>query len=443
MSSPQVESAVKQALLEKLRQEIVPHLEQLVRDLPEDLIDFGQAETKLRDGMIGLAGHILDLWGHTANLKVTRPCCPRCGVPMRHRGLVEANVLTTVGEVSYRRPRWRCETCGEESYPHDDILRFFNHHVSWPLAKVCSRLSAQLPSFEEARDNLKEDYGVVLAKETVREIAEAAGTKVLEQEHAYRERVMERVEPLPESEKMPEKAHIFADGTTVHSEGDWHEIRVITVATEDQAGNPLERESRAEFMEVEEVAWSLLLLARTLGYQNAKQKAFVADGAAWLWKMQETYFPSAEPILDWYHLAEKVHAAGNALHGQGTQDATAWSTEIKTALWEGRVAEMIPRVREEYSRLRAPHKREKMYDLLTYLENNCQHMDYPRYRAMGLPIGSGQVEAQCKTLVGGRCKQAGMRNWTYEGAEAILRLRAAKQNKGFDKLWARRLCLAA
>jgi hypothetical protein len=52
---------------------------------------------------------------------------------------------------------------------------------------------------------------------------------------------------------------------------------------------------------------------------------------------------------------------------------------------------------------------------------------------------SGQVEAQCKNLVGARCKQAGMRNWTYAGAVGILRLRAAKQDGSFDVLWDRRL----
>jgi hypothetical protein len=443
MTTAQTDSVVKQALLEKLHHEVVPQLELLVRTLPEALADCSQAETMLRQGLLDLAGCLLALWGQTADPQTARPCCPQCGMPMRHRGLVDAKVTTTVGDVSYRRPRWRCETCATESYPHDEVLRFLNHRVSWPLAKVCSRLAAQLPSFEEARDNLKEDYGVPLATETVREVAEAAGQKVLEQEHAYRQRVMTRAEPLPESAKTPAKAYVFADGTTVHSEGDWHEIRVITVATETQTGNPAERDSRAAFMEVDEVAWSLLLLARSLGYQNATQRAFIADGAAWLWKIQENYFPSAEPILDWYHLAEKVHAAATALHGAGTEPAKAWSKVIKDELWEGRAAQVIPKVRAEFQRVRAALKQEKLHELLTYLENNQQHMDYPRYRALGFAIGSGQVEAQCKTLVGGRCKQAGMRNWTYAGAEAILRLRAAKQNKGFDKLWASKLSLAA
>jgi hypothetical protein len=443
MSTAQALSAVKQTLLEKLHQEIVPELEQLVHALPEQLVDFAQAETQLRDGLLKVARHLLDIWGHVADLQVARPCCPTCGVPMRHRGLPETGVVTTVGEVGYRRPRWRCEACGAECYPHDEVLRFFTHNVSWPLAKVCSRLAAQIPSFDEAGDTLVEDYRVHLAKETIRSLAEAAGTTILEQEDAQRQRIKERQEPLPESEKTPEKAYVFADGTTVHSDGDWHEIRVVTVATENAAGNPLERQSRARFLGVEDVAWTLLLLARGLGYQNAKQRAFIADGAAWLWKLQETYFASATPILDWYHLAEHVHKAANVLFEHGSPEAQQWAKRLKDDLWEGRVGNAVAVTRQDLAKARSPTKRAALQELLTYLENNQHHMDYPRYRKLGLPIGSGQVEAQCKTLVGARCKQAGMRNWTYQGAEAILRLRAARQNGNFDALWNGKLRLAA
>ena len=150
MSTAQALSVVKQALLEKLHQEIVPQLEQLVQALPEQLIDFDQAEVQLRHGLLKVAQHLLEIWGHLADLKVARPYCSKCCVPMRHRGLPETGVTTTVGEVSYRRPRWRCEDCGEQCYPHDGVLRFLMHNVSWPLAKVCSRLAAQIPSFDDA-----------------------------------------------------------------------------------------------------------------------------------------------------------------------------------------------------------------------------------------------------------------------------------------------------
>jgi Uncharacterised protein family (UPF0236) len=443
MSTAQGSSVVKQALLQKLHEEIVPELEQLVQELPDQLVEFGAAEVGLRQGLIQVARHLLDLWAHVADKKIARPSCPTCGVPMRHRGLPKTEVVTTVGEVTYRRPRWRCHDCQEECYPHDAMLRFQTHGVSWAVAKVVSRLAAQIPSLDEAGQNFEEDYGVHLAKETVRQIAEAAGKTILEQEDEQRQRVMDREAPLPETDKTPEKAYVFADGTTVHSEGDWHEIRVATVATEDAAGNPIERHSRARFMGVEQVAWTLIMLARNVGYQNAKARAFIADGAAWLWKLQAAFFANAVAILDWYHLAEHVHKAANELHGQSTPAATEWARHLKSELWEGHVEKARALTTEDLARTRSPSKRAALQELLTYLENNEAHMDYPRYRAMGLPIGSGQVEAQCKTLVGGRCKQAGMRNWTYAGAEALLRLRAAKHDGTFDRLWTKKLRLAA
>jgi hypothetical protein len=443
MMTAQTLASVKQVLLEKLHQEIVPQLEQLVQQLPEQLGQMAQAETQLHQGMLKIAGLLLQLWGQTADRTVERPCCPQCQMPMRHRGYPSVRLVTTLGTIRYCRVRWRCEDCGQECYPHDAPMRFLTHGVSWPLARICGRLACQLGSFEEARDNLQEDYHVHLATETVREVAQAAGSLLLQQEEDYRRQVAQRELPLPESDKSPEKACLYADGTMVHSEGDWHEVRVITVATEDACGNPCQRQSRAAFWDVEEVAWSLVLLARQLGYQNARQRAFIADGAAWLWKLQESYFPTAVPILDWYHLAEKVHAAANALHGQGNDAAKQWARRLKDYLWDGRLQEALAIVGQEHARARARLKRQKLHELWTYLENNADHVDYPRYRALGLSIGSGQVEAQCKTLVGARCKRAGMRDWTNDGAEAILRLRAAMQDKTYNELWERRLRPAA
>src|SRR5207245_1157299 len=82
MSTPQAIHPVKQALLEKLHQEIVPELEALVQQLPERLVDFRQAETHLRQGMLKVAQHLLDKWGQVADRAISRPCCPKCGVPM-------------------------------------------------------------------------------------------------------------------------------------------------------------------------------------------------------------------------------------------------------------------------------------------------------------------------------------------------------------------------
>jgi hypothetical protein len=281
MSTSSATSVVKQALVEKLHRQIVPELEQLIQALPDQLLDFAQAEVQLRQGMLQVAQRLLENWAGAADAAVQRPCCPKCGVPMRNKGRAPSSVMTTLGEVEYQRPRWRCQECQEECYPHDAVLCFLQHRVSWMLAKVTSRLAAQLASFEEARDTLEEDYHVHLAKETARDVAEDAGQHVLRQEDELRRRIQALEAPLPESTQTPAKACVFADGTTMHTAGAWHEIRVVTAVAEDADGKQMARQSRARFLPVDEVAWVLLLMARAVGYANAPLRAFVADGSHW------------------------------------------------------------------------------------------------------------------------------------------------------------------
>jgi hypothetical protein len=443
MSTPPAPSPVKRALLEQLHREVLPALEALVDGLPEALTDAAQAERQIRAGALAAARRLLAAWGQAADPAVARPACTRCRLPMRHKGYKEGGSVTTLGPVRFRRPRYRCEGCGAECYPHDAQLRFLGHAISWPLAQVVSRQAALLGSFEQARDAVAEDYGVHLAKQTVAEVAQAAGGEVLRQEDERRHQIAGRVAPLPDSPLAPDAACVFADGTTVHTEGDWHEVRVATATAADAQGKPLARQSRARFLPVADFAWVLLLVARAVGYQNARRRAFIADGAHWLWKLAEDYFPSAVQILDWYHLAEHVHKAAAAVFGEGSAGAKAWAEARKGELWAGQAGEALRAVEQELARVRAPAKRAALGELRTYLENNRARMDYPHYRGLGLPVGSGQVEAQCKSLVGARCKLAGMRNWTYAGAEAVLRLRAAAQDGSYARLWQQRLDPAA
>jgi hypothetical protein len=442
MSTAHTGPSVKQAVREKLQRDIVPQLEQLVDSLPDELTSLSQAEQLLRDGALQAARALLQGWGEVAQRTVARPCCSICDLPMRHKGLKPIRLVTTVGAIRCRRVRYRCETCGQECYPHDPSLRFLGHAVTPRLAKVIARLCAQMP-FGQARNNLKADYPVTLAKQTMTDIAEAAGQYLNTVEDAKRRPIQQQEQPLPESTLTPDQACVFADGTTVHTEGDWHEIRVATAAAYDAKGKQLARHSRARFLGVTEIAWILLLLARTVGWQNARRRAFIADGAHWLWNLASEIFPSAIQILDWYHLSEKVWKAARGVFDEGTAAAGEWAKRCESLLWEGQGSAALEMVTRESARVRAPAKRAVLHELQTYLENNQGRMDYPRYRDLGLPIGSGEVEAQCKTLVGARCKLAGMRNWKYAGAEDVLRLRSALQDGTYDRIWEEYYSVAA
>jgi hypothetical protein len=318
-------------------------------------------------------------------------------------------------------------------------LRFHDHAVSWPLAKVIGRLGAQLP-FEPARQSLQTDYGVRLSKDTLQTICEEAGTTILDQEDSERRRLMMlppagQLAGLPDSPISPEKAYVFGDGAMIHTAGDWHEIRVASAAAYDAEDRRLAVTHRARFLSCADFGWQLLLLSRQVGYQHARLRAFIADGARWLWEVAALHFPEAIQILDWYHLSEHVHLAAAALYGQGSEEAQRFSEARLDELWEGRSQETLSELRSLRKQFRGEAKRETLRQLITYLENNRQRINYPRYRELGLKVGSGQVEGACKSLVGARCKQAGMRNWTQRGAEGVLRLRAALQTGQYDTLW--------
>jgi hypothetical protein len=446
MSTTDVAGLVKQALVAKLEQ-CQEKLRALAASLPETLIDLELAEHLVRGGVLEIGRELLQAWSEVADAQAARPDCQQCDERTRHKGYVSGPLVTTLGTIDVRRPRYRCTTCGREHYPHDAQLRFGAHAVSWLLAKVLGRLGAQLP-FEQAVRNLKEDYGISLSKHTLEQVCQEAGQVVLNQEDAQRQMLQqlppqEQPAALPESTISPQKAYVLADGTMLHAEGAWQEIRVASVAAVNAADEVLKVQHRARFLGCADFGWQLLLLAHQVGYQRATYRVFLADGARWLWELADMHFPDAIQILDWYHLAEHVHGSAAILFGEGNPAARRWSESRKAELWNGQVAKTLRCLRSLLKSMRAKSKRETLRQLIGYLENNRRRINYPRYRALGLRVGSGQVEGACKTLVGGRCKQAGMRNWNRPGAEGVLRLRAALQTNDYHALWDHHLKIAA
>jgi hypothetical protein len=72
-----------------------------------------------------------------------------------------------------------------------------------------------------------------------------------------------------------------------------------------------------------------------------------------------------------------------------------------------------------------------------YFERNAEKMRYPAFRAKGLFVGSGVIEAGCKTVIGARLKCAGM-FWTVRGANAMIALRCCRLSRRFEDYWADR-----
>jgi hypothetical protein len=156
------------------------------------------------------------------------------------------------------------------------------------------------------------------------------------------------------------------------------------------------------------------------------------DGERALWEAQRVYFPEAVGILDLFHVSERLWTAAHCFHAEGSDEAEEFVAERLRGLLEGRVGYVIGGLRQRLTKHQLTGSRGKtLNSVITYLENNREHMRYDNYLKAGYPIGSGVAEGACRHLVKDRMEQTGMR-WTVSGAQAMLHLRATYLNDQWE-----------
>ena len=171
-------------------------------------------------------------------------------------------------------------------------------------------------------------------------------------------------------------------------------------------------------------AQRLLREAERSGFGRAGPQFALGDGGAWIWNTVGELFPDAVQILDPAHVLERVSDAAKAIRGRGDM-AKALAKRWRGMTGDGRLQPAIDELKSH-----AP-RHEKAKEAAVCFESNRSRMDYPRYRAAGLPVGSGVVEGTCRSLVCERPEKSGM-FWSVEGANRILALRSAVESNTFD-----------
>lgn len=172
------------------------------------------------------------------------------------------------------------------------------------------------------------------------------------------------------------------------------------------------------------------------GLALALQVVLLIDGAAGLANLGRLCFAGAIQSVDFYHALEhagKVLVAllGSKEHPEYQRRLGRWAKQ----LLKDQVEKLIAQTRQAcagQSRAAAVEKE------LAYFVNNVERMQYGSFRRQGFFIGSGVVEAGCKTIIGARCKQSGM-FWGEPGAEHILALRCVHSSRRLDPFWKARL----
>ena len=180
----------------------------------------------------------------------------------------------------------------------------------------------------------------------------------------------------------------------------------------------------AGHMTPDQLIETLRALWRQCPWNGKARVAFVADGAAWIWERAKFFFPGASQVIDLYHAS--LHVAGAARACWGDQDGRTrnWVKNAIPALMELGAGQVIGEFRPEAA-IRQVDDEKDVETSLSYLAAHSHRMKYAQMRELGLPIGSGAVESSVKQLSTLRLRGPG-RMWSREGADHILRFRAAQ-----------------
>lgn len=373
-----------------------------------------------------------------------------CGQAAQPDGKRKAMVWTVFGKVEYRRRYYVCENCHRGQSPLDKRLGLRPGQSTPGLASLLGILGVET-SFEEASQLAERFLLFRVSDNTVRKQTEGYGKAQAQAEMEWKQ-LAEDVKSLEVRERSLEKraSRIYGslDGAHVPLHGEWRELKTLCwYEVENRpASRPqnhhgqrvgeqpgLQARNMKYYCDIQEAEQfgSLLWASGIQNQVDAYQEiVFLGDGAVWIWRLAEKYFPKAVQIVDWFHASQYLSPISEAAFGANTPQAHEWLTQVRTELWEGRIQDVIQSCRSLWSHSQARPWIEKA---ITYYTHNEPRMDYARFRKLGYLIGSGTIESACKQIAAARLKRSGAR-WTLPGVIATAKARAVWLSKSWDSL---------
>jgi len=165
----------------------------------------------------------------------------------------------------------------------------------------------------------------------------------------------------------------------------------------------------------------------------------LADGAEENWRyFDRPRYAKATKIVDHGHASQHLKAGLGAYYGDKSVEGRAEYERLRIILRDqlGGVDQVMTALGGLVRKMggkRLKGRRKLLGAELNYFKNQRERMAYADYQARGLPIGSGVVEAACKTLATQRLKRSGM-SWR-DGKQAILTIRSLQQSNRWTAAW--------
>lgn len=340
--------------------------------------------------------------------------------------------------MTVRRRSVRCGSCGLTAYPADDRLGADGFLSPGATRLAC--LAAACWSFDVAAARLEELAGVRVDGETIRRHAHRAAGRLAARREA--------APPRAAFEAADGDAEFLTDGVMAPTRSGWRELK-LAVYLKRPAGEPAgperwaDRElprptaqaAYASLSDCEAFAARWGERAEALGIAPAGPLTVLGDGAEWIWRAAAAQFPAAQQVLDIFHAAGHLAAAGAALHGEGTAAAAGWAEAGRRALladgWPG----LLDHVGATPTDGRTAAGQAGIDGLIGYFAKHTGRLGYYGRLRAGRSIGSGAVEGLARRM-GRRLKGPG-RGWCPEHLDGMAALIATVDTPEWDDLWLR------
>jgi len=382
----------------------------------------------------------------------SEPLYCSCGERMRGRGLRKKQIKTVLGDINVNRSLFVCPSCGRSRFPGDELLDMVGTGFSPGVRRLMAR-AGQRGTFKEGRDDLRDFAEIDVTAKDVERVAEATGQEV----EAWQSKQLSTIlEANPETAPIP-LLYVSYDGTGVpmvpwETEGrkgkqpngrsKTREVKlgcVFTQTTVDGEGHPIRDKESTTYVGAiessEEFGWRIYGEALRRGLHSAQKVAVIADGARYNWEIASMHFPGCVEVVDLYHAREHLYNLCALLFPEGSRSLMRAKLRWLTLLDEGRMDKIIERV-ERLLPARGERRKQAIKEI-AYFKGNASRMRYGEYRRQGLFVGSGVVEAGCKTIISKRLKQSGMQ-WTVRGANSIIALRSTCLSGRWEEFWQQR-----
>lgn len=383
--------------------------------------------------------------------------CERCGEKLESKGFVGRSLRGLIGEVHWQRRVGRCPNkckIGQVAPLDTELGLRPNQRVSDALKRAACALAVFVP-FGEARELLALLTGIELSPNSiwnwVQQIGAAAQAQIEQEVKVLLAGKLPAEEVEAKIAELP--LLIGADGVMVPFRPNggqptgrsvWREIKVGILArlgtrvtkTGKTVTHLVQRRLVAVRGDIDDLQPRLWVESVRQGILTAKTVVWLSDGGKGFWRLfRDRFEQHAQGILDFYHAAENVWKGAKAWLDGRTKQAREWFVLARHKLRHGKADEVLADIQAALALEGLPASaRKTLTNLYTYLDAHRGHIDYARFKELGLPIGSGLVESACKWLIQQRFKGVGMR-WSEDGFDHLLHLRLFWVNGRFDDLF--------